>query len=73
MPVYLWEGTNRDNKKQKGEMEVPSEDAVRSSLQRQRITPTKVKPKPKDIFANIAFMQPKVTTTSSTPLQNAIE
>jgi len=62
MPVYLWEGTNRDNKKQKGEMEVPSEDAVRSSLQRQRITPTKVKPKPKDIFANIAFMQPKVTT-----------
>lgn len=62
MPVYLWEGTNRDNKKQKGEMEVLSEDAVRTSLQRQRITPTKVKLKPKDIFENIAFMQPKVTT-----------
>jgi type IV pilus assembly protein PilC len=62
MPAYLWEGTNRDNKKQKGEMEAPNEDAVRNSLQRQRITPTKVKPKPKDIFANIAFMQPKVTT-----------
>ena len=62
MPAYLWEGTNRDNKKQKGEMEAPNEGAVRNSLQRQRITPTKVKPKPKDIFANIAFMQPKVTT-----------
>ena len=62
MPAYLWEGTNKDNKKQKGEMEAPNEDAVRNSLHRQRITPTKVKPKPKDLFANIAFMQPKVTT-----------
>ncbi len=62
MPVYVWEGTNRENKKQKGEMEVPSEDAVRNILKRQRITVTKVKPKPKDLFENIALFQPKVQT-----------
>ena len=63
MPVYLWEGTNRENKKQKGEMEAPNEDVVRNMLQRQRITPTKVKPKPKDLFENIAFLQPKVRSS----------
>jgi len=63
MPVYLWEGTNRENVKQKGELEAPSEDVVRNILQRQRITPTKVKPKPKDIFENVSFMQPKVQTS----------
>jgi type IV pilus assembly protein PilC len=63
MPFYVWEGTNRENKKQKGEMEAPSEDVVRNILQRQRITATKVKPKPKDLFENIAFFQPKVQTT----------
>jgi len=62
MPFYVWEGTNRENKKQKGEMEAPSEDVVRNILQRQRITATKVKPKPKDLFENIALFQPKVQT-----------
>lgn len=60
MPVYLWAGKNKLGVKQKGEMEAPSEDAVRANLARQRITPTKVKPKPKDLFENVAFMQPKV-------------
>lgn len=61
MPVYVWKGTNRQGKPQKGEMESASEDGVRASLMRQKITPTKIKPKPKDIFENVAFMQPKVT------------
>jgi type IV pilus assembly protein PilC len=60
MPVYLWTGKNRQNKKVKGEMEAPHEDAVRADLARRKITPTKVKPKPKDLFENVAFMQPKV-------------
>jgi type IV pilus assembly protein PilC len=60
MPVFLWEGKNKKNVKQKGEIEAASEDAVRAQLSRMRITPTKVKPKPKDIFENVAFMQPKV-------------
>ncbi len=63
MPVYVWVGTNRENVKQKGEIEAPSEDAVRMILQRQRITPTKVKPKPKDLFENISFLQPRVQSS----------
>jgi type IV pilus assembly protein PilC len=61
MPIYLWVGTNRKNEIQKGEMEGANEAAIRANLARMHITPTKVKPKPKDIFANVAFLQPKVT------------
>ncbi|MFC1858168.1 type II secretion system F family protein, partial [Thermodesulfobacteriota bacterium] len=60
MPVYLWEGKNKKNEKQKGEMEVGSEDAVRASLNRMKIRPTKIKEKPADLLANIAFLQPSV-------------
>ena len=60
MPVYLWEGKNRKMEKQKGEMEAASEDAVRASLNRMKITPTKVKEKPKDLLENISFFKPKV-------------
>ena len=61
MTVYLWEGKNRNNIVQKGEMDAANEDAVRSNLGKLRITPTKIKKKPKDIFENVAFLQPKVT------------
>jgi type IV pilus assembly protein PilC len=61
MPIYLWEGKNRNNIVQKGEMEASSEDLVRSNLNRLRITPTKIKKKPKDLFENVAFLQPNVT------------
>ncbi|MFH0724760.1 MAG: type II secretion system F family protein [Pseudomonadota bacterium] len=61
MPVFVWVGTNRKNEIQKGEMEGPNEAAIRANLTRMHITPTKVKAKPKDLFENVAFMQPKVT------------
>jgi type IV pilus assembly protein PilC len=60
MPVYQWVGKNRLNKVQKGEMEAQSEQAVRASLARQRITPTRIKQKPKDLLENITFLQPRV-------------
>ncbi len=60
MPVYQWVGKNRLNKQQKGEMEAASEEVVRASLTRQRIIPTRIKPKPKDLLANISFLQPAV-------------
>jgi type IV pilus assembly protein PilC len=60
MPVYQWVGKNRLNKQQKGEMEAASEEAVRASLARQRIMPTRIKPKPKDLLGNIKFLQPPV-------------
>ena len=61
MPVFLWEGTNRRNEVQKGELEAPNEQAVKAQLGRMRINPTKIKKKPKDLFENVSFMQPKVT------------
>jgi type IV pilus assembly protein PilC len=60
MPVYQWIGKNRSNKVQKGEMEAQSEEAVRASLVRQKITPSRIKPKPKDLFENVRFLQPKI-------------
>ncbi|MCF8081023.1 MAG: type II secretion system F family protein [Desulfobacterales bacterium] len=61
MPVYVWTGKDKHGARRKGEHEAPSEDAVRAHLNRIRITPSKIKPKPKDLFENISFMQPKVT------------
>ena len=60
MPVFQWVGTNRKNETQKGEMEAVNEAAVRSNLVRLKITPSKIKKKPKDLFENVAFLQPKV-------------
>ena len=60
MPVYIWVGKNRKDEVQKGEMEASNEDIVRSNLVRLRITPTKIKKKPKDLFENVSFLQPKV-------------
>jgi type IV pilus assembly protein PilC len=60
MPVYLWVGKNRKDEVQKGEVEAVSEEAVKAQLTRQRITPTKIKKKPKDLFENVTFLQPKV-------------
>ncbi|MCD6184444.1 MAG: type II secretion system F family protein [Deltaproteobacteria bacterium] len=61
MPVYLWEGKDKRNEIQKGEMEAGNEDAVRANLSRLKINPSKIKQKPKDLFENIAFFQPSVT------------
>ena len=60
MPIYLWEGKNRKEETQKGEMEAPNEEAVRSNLHRLRITPVKIRKKPKDLFENVTFLQPSV-------------
>jgi type IV pilus assembly protein PilC len=60
MPVYQWVGKNRKDEVQKGEIEAVNEEAVKAQLARQRITPTKVKKKPKDLFENVSFLQPKV-------------
>ncbi|MBU0994785.1 MAG: type II secretion system F family protein [Proteobacteria bacterium] len=61
MPIYLWEGKNRKNEIRKGEMEAPDENVVKANLYRQKITPIKVKKKPKDLFENVSLFQPKVT------------
>lgn len=60
MPVYLWEGKNRKNEVQKGEFEAKSENEVRAMLLRRGVTTTKIKKKPKDLFENVSFLQPRV-------------
>jgi len=60
MPVYQWVGKNRANEVQKGEIDLAGEDAVRNHLAKLRITPTKIKKKPKDLFENVTFLQPPV-------------
>jgi len=61
MPYYVWKGINSKGKKRKGKMEADSERAVEAYLKRLRISPTVIKPAPKDLFENIKFLQPKVT------------
>jgi len=60
MPVYQWVGTNRKNETRKGQMEASNEAVVRSNLMRLKITPSKIKKKPKDLFENVSWLQPKV-------------
>ena len=60
MPVFIYEGKDSTGQTRVGEMEAASEEAVRSRLLRLKITPSKVKKKPKDLLEGIAFLQPKV-------------
>ena len=61
MPVYTWKGKNSLGNSIKGEIEAANEAAVLGQLRRLRIQNAKIKEKPKDMFANVAFLQPKVT------------
>ena len=61
MPVYIWEGRGRNNQIRKGEMEAASVQEARNNLSRQGIiTVDKLKKKSKDLFENVAFLQPRV-------------
>lgn len=62
MPVYLWSGVNALGEKAKGEIEAKDEKGARLLLERQRVKIKRLKPKPKDIFENISFFQPKIKT-----------
>ncbi len=62
MPEFIWQGVNNKGVKRKGKMEADDERQVEALLKRMRITPSKIKPAPKDLFANLKFMQPKVKT-----------
>lgn len=62
MPVYTWKGKNSYGEKRKGEIEAPDLASALAQVKRQRIADPIVKEKPKDLFENIAFLQPKITT-----------
>jgi type IV pilus assembly protein PilC len=61
MPFYVWAGKSKKGRSLKGELEAADERIARIQLRKRNIEITKLKPKPKDIFQNIAFMQPKIT------------
>ncbi len=62
MPVYIWEYKNKAGMKIKDEIEAKDEKTALMLLSRRNIKPDKIKQKPKDLFENVAFFQPKVTT-----------
>ncbi len=45
--IYEWKGKNPKGRKIKGEMEAETAEQVRTSLERRKITPTRVRKKPK--------------------------
>ncbi|MGD9157912.1 MAG: type II secretion system F family protein [Desulfobacteraceae bacterium] len=59
--MYLWVAETKKGRKLKGELEAANEQIARSQLRKRNLKVLKLKPKPKDLFANVAFMQPKVT------------
>ena len=61
MPIYNWVAETKRGKVIKGELEAADEKAAGLQLKRRNLNIKKIKPKPKDIFENVSFMQPKVT------------
>ena len=61
MPVYVWEGKTLQGVKKKGEMEAPDELSIRNYLRQQRIIPSKIKKKAKEIEISIPFLKRKTS------------
>jgi type IV pilus assembly protein PilC len=64
MPTYSWEGKTSKGAIKKGEIEAPSEAAVRIQLRQQNIIPTKISSKRKDINIELPFLKKKVKQRS---------
>lgn len=62
MPEYIYVALTRKGRKFKGEIEAADEKIAMSQLKRKNLNVLKLKPKPKDIFENVPFLQPKVKT-----------
>lgn len=60
MPAYRWVAVTRRGRTIRGELEAANERIAQLQLKRRNLTVKKLKPKPKDLFENVSFMQPKV-------------
>jgi type IV pilus assembly protein PilC len=60
MPIYKWEGKTTKGAIKKGEMEAPTEAAIRIHLRQQNIIPTKIVSKGKAIKISLPFLKRKV-------------
>ncbi|MDP2105200.1 MAG: type II secretion system F family protein, partial [Desulfobulbaceae bacterium] len=61
MPYFVYKGINSYGEKRKGKIEAVNLASAQSLLKKMRITPSMVKEAPKDLFAELSFLQPKVT------------
>ena len=61
MPIYQWAGITRKGRKLKGEIDAANEKMAMANLKKRNLTVKKLKPKSKDLFANVSFLKPKVT------------
>lgn len=61
MPYFVYKGINSYGEKRTGKVEAVNLASAQSQLKRMRITPSMVKEAPKDLFEDLAFLQPKVT------------
>ena len=61
MAVFKWTAETRKGRIVKGEVEALDEKAARLQLRRRSLTVKRIRPKPKDLFENVSFLQPKVT------------
>jgi len=64
MPVFKWEGKTAKGAVRKGEMEGPSEAAIRIHLRQQNILPTKISSKGKEVKISLPFFKTKVKQKS---------
>jgi len=64
MPIYNWEGRTAKGAVKKGEMEAPSEAAIRTHLRQQNIITTKIEAKGKGINISLPFLKQKVKQRS---------
>src|SRR5512137_252140 len=62
MPEYVWKARTTAGNILSGEMNEVNESVVMNKLRKMNYTDMKVKKKPKDLFENIEFFQPKVKT-----------
>jgi type IV pilus assembly protein PilC len=62
MPEYVWKAKTSIGNVITGEMEEVNEQVVATKLKKMNYTSIKVKKKPKDLFENVSFLQPKVGT-----------
>ena len=82
--MYLWQGTDKQGNKTKGEIQGSSQALVKAQLRKQGVSPTKVKRKAKDLFgprkqkikpSDIAIFTRKLATMmkSGIPLVQSFE
>lgn len=57
--IYLWQGTDRNGHPAKGEIQGSSQALVKARLRKQGVSPTRVRRKPKQLFAG--FRKQKIT------------